>query len=182
MYKDRSKTEDSKLYSQCIKTHKEFTTDACLAQMHHPYDTNKNESMNKFITNFVPKNFYLGKTINLEGRVMMSVRINSQGYQRYFENLFCRVGLTMTAKNKKVFQHLDTHREKSAEYHKRADVKHKLATMRQTKIIEEMQKERSDYLKGLTYNSGMAAPGAKPMLQRITGSKCGWCGLKSHKM
>ena len=180
-YKYKSKTEDAELYNQCVEIHDKLTSDEGLRDMYHPYDTNKCESMNKFITNFVPKHTYFAKTVNWQGRVYLAIGIDSIGYEKYFETLFQKLSLTMTKENRRMFQRLDNRRTKNYEYHQQAHVKHKLATMRHSKIIEELKKEKTDYLRGKTYRSGMSAPGEEGFVATRTPSFCPWCKGKGHK-
>jgi hypothetical protein len=82
-YKYPSKTEDSVLYSHFVEIHGAYTTEQGLRELKHPYDTKKCESMNKFVTKFVPKDSNFSGTRNWEGRVMYAVGVDSLGYRGY---------------------------------------------------------------------------------------------------
>jgi hypothetical protein len=93
-YKYRSKTEDSVLYFlQCVEIHEAYTTVQGMREFKHPYDTNKCESMNKFVTKFVPKDSNFSGTRNWEGRVMYAVGVDSIGYHGYHHQVYSALGL-----------------------------------------------------------------------------------------
>jgi hypothetical protein len=96
-YKYRCKTYDSMLYSQCVEIHEAYTTEQGLCELKHPYDTNKCESMNKFVTKFVPKDSNFSGIRNWEGRVMYAVGVDSLGYRVYHHRVYLALGLVQYA-------------------------------------------------------------------------------------
>ena len=59
----RDKQRDHDLYLQMKYIHEQFTTDEALKQIHHGYNANRCESLNRFISKFVCKDGYRCRTI-----------------------------------------------------------------------------------------------------------------------
>jgi hypothetical protein len=129
-YKYRSKTEDSVLYSQCIEIHKAYTTEQGLRELKHPYDTNKCESMNKFVPKFVPKDSNFSRTRNWEGCVMYAVGVDSLGHRGYHHRVSALAGLEVRDSNLDLWDKLDHKKEWRKDYSERPDVRNKMALSR----------------------------------------------------
>jgi hypothetical protein len=89
----RCKTKNAKLYSQVLKIWNTYCSDKALHDIHHKWHTNKCESMNKFITKFVPKTTHLCTMIVGKARAHLAVALDSVGYENTYSTLFDILGM-----------------------------------------------------------------------------------------
>jgi hypothetical protein len=176
------------LYKQCVEIHEAYTTEQGLRELKHLYDTNKCESMNKFVTKFVPQASNFSGTRKWERRVMYAVGVDSLGYRGYHHRVYLALGLEVRDSNLDLWDKLDHKNEWRKDYSERPDFRHKMAPLsRLSKLMEELKKEKEDNLKGRQYASGMAAPmGGGESLnkgEKVPSSKahCSYCHNKGHK-
>jgi hypothetical protein len=80
----RSKEVDAKFYNQLLTIFDAFTTLEALRELYHNVHSNKCESMNGFITKFVPTDKDFCRTIANKARTLMAIGIDSVGYEDYF--------------------------------------------------------------------------------------------------
>jgi hypothetical protein len=187
-YTYRSKTEDSMLYSQCVEIHEAYTTVQGLRDLKHPYDINKCESMNKFMMKFVPKDSNFSGTRNWEGPVIYAVGVDSIGYRGYHHRVYSALGLEVRQSNLDLWDKLDHRKEWRKDYSERPDVRHKMPLTRHSKLMEELEKEKEDNLKGRQYASGTTVPmggggESSNRREKVPSSKaiCSYCHNKGHK-
>eukprot|EP00957_Ditylum_brightwellii_P132078 10070128-Ditylum_brightwellii.AAC.1 len=55
-----------------------------LEQSRHPFDTQKNECMNRAIAKFVPKTRTFSRTMSLQNRVSIAVGVQNNGNDLYW--------------------------------------------------------------------------------------------------
>jgi hypothetical protein len=67
-----------------------------LHDLYHNVHSNKCESINGFVTKFLPKKKHFCRTIANPGRTYLALGIDLLGYQEYCHRLFIDLGLDMT--------------------------------------------------------------------------------------
>jgi hypothetical protein len=83
--KYRCKKEDAKLYVQIRDVLSCFTGTGKLRECHHRYSSQKNESMNKLISRYVPKDRTFCKSMSLHSRVCLAVDVDSVSHEEYYQ-------------------------------------------------------------------------------------------------
>ena len=121
-----------------------FTTDERLEEMYHTYDTNKLESLHKFITKFIPKDSYLCKSIAAKSRVYTAVGIDSIGYEDYYSLLYYCLGLSYDTMSLQQHKKLDDQRNYRIEYSSRQEVRRRRAKKISERIHEMVRKVLKD--------------------------------------
>jgi hypothetical protein len=94
--KYRDKTEYPKLYKQCLEILEKNTTDDILEGMMHDMTTQKNESLNRVVMKYAPKEVCYSKSMSLSYRICIAVGIDSIGYLAYLDRVFRKWGIKMT--------------------------------------------------------------------------------------
>ena len=84
------------LYDQLKTLYDLYINNESLRDMHHLFDTNKNECFNKLVTKFVPKMSYLCGSIARKPRVYVAAGINSVGYVLFYLALYQILGVKYT--------------------------------------------------------------------------------------
>jgi hypothetical protein len=157
-FKYRCKTQNARLYIQVRAYHDTYTTDSALWELWHQVHSNKCESLNGFITKFLPKHKHYCRTIINEARTNVAISIDSLGYQEYYKLLMEKLGIMQTSITSEHLRRLDHRRKWKADHDKLARVKKR----RKIKLNEKMKKAnevlRQDQRKGRTYESGMSGP------------------------
>jgi hypothetical protein len=180
----RDKIADKALYDQILKIWADYCSDDALRDIHHEWHTNKCESMNKFITKFIPKYMHLCMSIIGKGRTYMAVGLDSVGYDVYFRTLFDILGLDYDEKICGLsHQRLDSVKKYHQTYNNKSYVRKSRCKARAVKIRNNIRKAIQDKKKGYCYESGMAAPGAVPKEEKVGRNKsaqCKHCGKLGH--
>jgi hypothetical protein len=83
------------LYLFMKKHHEEFMADAKLRQLFHLYNTNSVEGINKFLTEFFPKDRTYRQTIENQARVYLAVGLQSIGYRQVYKRTFELKGIKL---------------------------------------------------------------------------------------
>jgi hypothetical protein len=156
--KYRSLDDDKELYLQFEKIHVAFTTEEALRDLYHEVHSNKCESINGFITKFLPKKKHFCRTIANPGRTYLALGIDSLGYQEYYRRLFIELGLDMTPVTRTQHVRIDSKRDYHSAYVQRPEVKRRRFQDRVDKVSTQNEKLLQDKQKGLIYESGMAGP------------------------
>jgi hypothetical protein len=156
--KYRSKTGNERLYTQVRAYHDAYTTDSALWELWHEVHSNKCESLNGFITKFLPKHKHYCRTIINEARTNVAISIDSIGYQPYYHLLFARLGIVNTAITSEHLRRLDHRREWKAKHDKMKHIKKRRKMKLNEKIKRANEQIKKDNRKGRTYQSGMAGP------------------------
>ena len=180
-FKYRDKKKDCELYMQLLEIHTKYTTDECLREVHHPFDTNIVEAINALITRFVPKNLQFGFSLNWKGRVALAIGIHSLGYEKYLSRLYGKLGLTVTKGERKEWKSHDKRVVVQRLYNKNDEVRVRNAQRRYAKMGEELKKLEEDWKSMRTYESGMGGPGGDDEEITETDRCCPYCGGSDHK-
>jgi hypothetical protein len=184
----RNKVDHNELYLQ-IKEHADnFNTPERMAESDHLLDTQKNESLNRKVMQFAPKEVQYSTTKSLHGRVACVVGLDSLGNAPYYKRLCAICGITAeTAAADALFSFLEAKDKKLANDYARKQEPATKNRRRATKN-ESMKRQRTDNATAahnrMTYSSGMAVGPRKPKAaasaKLIDERVCLHCGLNGH--
>jgi hypothetical protein len=86
--KYRYKKEHPKLYKDLCQTVEHFTETKKLRECHHGYSCQRNESLNRLISQFVPKDRTFCQSMSLTSRICLAVGIDSVWGTKSTTNVF----------------------------------------------------------------------------------------------
>ena len=152
----RNKVHDKKLYDQMWDCYRPFTTITRLKESLHEFDTQKNEAMNTSIAKYAPKTKTYGMTISLTNRVMIAVGTNNLGHEKYWTSVYSSMDLKIGTETISFLKSLDHNRVYKGKYQKQKEVKVRRSQSNNDKIKEQMEQQKKDYNKGMTYGAGVA--------------------------
>jgi hypothetical protein len=155
-YRDVEKHPE--LYLQFKEIVEGFCNEEGLRDLYHEVHSNKCESLNGFISKFIPKKKHLCRTIANTARTYLAIAIDSVGYFQYFNRLLPLLGIESTLITTTHHVRLDRKRNYHSKYVQRPDVRRRRFKERIRKVVEQNLKLKADKQKGLTYASGMAGP------------------------
>ena len=121
----RNKETDTELYEQMKKIHDVYTTEKMLAKLYCRFDTNSNESFNKFVPKFVQKDSYLFSTIAGHAQVHVAASINSVEYKKYYRCVYKALGMVFDQTAQDLYKHMDQAIAKQQELENSAKAKQK---------------------------------------------------------
>jgi hypothetical protein len=193
--KYRCKVKHTELYEQMSTIHNTFTDVWNLQEIYHEYHSNKCESLNGFITKFLPKHKHYCRTIINRARTYLAIGIDSVGYNEYYGVLWKMLGVSFTSLTNEHHQRLDRTRKKKSKY----DQSEKTKKARRQKLNDKLRAASEllmkDKKKGKTYGSNIAGPQVDGMaldgsevidlVETTTKKKsppsiCGWCHKVGH--
>jgi hypothetical protein len=158
----RSKEEHPELYAQLFKIFETYCSDEALKDVHHLWHTNKCESINAFISKFVPKTKHLCRTIVGKARTYLAISLDSVGYEDYYRTLYDLLGLEYDEDiMRSMHRRMDKKKINRTDYAQRPEVRKQSAIARAVKIRENIRREYCDKKAGKTYGSGSNDPSAK---------------------
>jgi hypothetical protein len=134
--------------------------------MHHPYNSQKNESVHNRVAKVAPKTTTLCTTFTLNDRIALVVIIDSVGYEAGVTRIFQKLcGVASTSFNfpteMQIWMHnADRDAAYTKQYQQKIEVKSKRAAKKKEKIKEGIKREREDKNHGHYYSTGCAV--AKP--------------------
>ena len=133
------------------------SSDKMLDQLMHPFNSQKNESLNHVITKVAPKDMQFGSSRQLQFRVALVVAVDSVGYQEFLRRLW--IGLDAGTPRQSTMTFLNRQDEKkkiAAETAASDGSKTKRAKVRKTKLDKQYKDDAAAEKKHLVYNSGTA--------------------------
>jgi hypothetical protein len=152
------KKRNARLYTQMRAYHDAYTTDSSLWELWHQVHSNKCESLNGFITRFLPKHKHYCQTIVNEARTNVAISIDLVGYQEYYRRLFNTLGIRLTSVTCKHLRRLDQRCRWKAIHDKKEHIRKRRKWKLNEKIKLANERLKKDQRKGLTYQSGMSGP------------------------
>ena len=159
LYRSKDNPIDLSIYYDLKEIFIDYTSDKYISEIFHCWDTNVNESFNKFVTKFLRKDSYYCETICAKSRVHIATSIFNNGYVGYYSKLFQKYGLNYY--NNIIYKHhlhLDLMREYHQEYKRRKDVKRRKNILKILALREEIKKELLDKMKGKEYKKNISGP------------------------
>jgi hypothetical protein len=165
--KYRCKVSNAELYQQMSTIHNAYTDVWNLREIYHEVHSNKCESLNGFITKFLPKHKHYCRTIVNRARTYLAIGLDSLGYENYYSVLFSSLGIINTTLTTEHFQRLDRRRIWKAKY----DKSDKAKKARKQKLNEKLRMASELLMKdqkiGNTYGSNIAGPQVEGMTLNV---------------
>ena len=154
----RSKVKDIELYKELQVRVKRFITLQGLKEVGHGFDTLCNESFNNCVAWVAPKNKVYSSSESLKNRIAVALLINGLGIMGFYEELFVRLGIKMTADVRHFIQQQSEYRRRRIAKSKTAAGKKIRTTRYADKIVAHTlvaKKERAK--REGVYRSGIGA-------------------------
>lgn len=143
-------------YAIVKEAHDKLTTKEKLLQIHHPYNTQQNESLNRAVAKQAPKNITYCKSMSLKGRVAFVVAVSGIGYECTIERVCEKLNIELPTSIAKAWKDFDKKKNYKRTYDNKPIVKRK----RTEAIIKAMKKQRleenNSKKKGYNYGAGIA--------------------------
>ncbi len=117
--KYHNKQTDLKLYTKMKTIHDKYTTEARLRELWHPYDSQKNESINKRISKYAPKDREYSRSMSLTNRVAIALGVTSVGYLQYWLAVSLVLGIHQGHVSKASWTHQESRRQYLVKYRKK---------------------------------------------------------------
>jgi hypothetical protein len=152
--KYRCKKENSKLYKQIVEVMDRFTNTEKLQECHHGFSSQKNESMNKVVSRYVPKDRTFCQSMSLTSRICMAVGIDSIGHEDYYQRVFGKMEMKLPVNLTNMLFRMKNRREYDRNYQAQPKRKRKRSETKLVKIKEGLQKQMADKAVGRLYETG----------------------------
>jgi hypothetical protein len=190
--KQSGQLRDKALRAEMLKEVKaasaRFGTDIMLKQMHHPFSSQKNESLNQQVARFAPKDKHFGSSLQLEDRVALVVIIDSIGKAIGIQAVLTQLGCPISPVTQEFLRKEDCNRRKRSEYYKKQDVKRRRIEGKLEAKKRFLAEEKQDKLNHVSYGAGYAVRNAINGPTRndssggpqTTKKPCGSCGKFTH--
>ena len=176
---DVSNADDLKAIEQIREVQRRFTTHEKLIQVHHPYSTQLNESLNMRIAEVAPKHKNFSRTRSLEYRICHGVCIHNDSLPTFMSHLHRSLGITPSSVYLKWVQKRETwHNEKKVR-DKLPENKRKRAHKQEARSKEVIYLERTQDIKDGTYASGVSC-NADPKNTKKKNDKSGSDGKRKR--
>jgi hypothetical protein len=181
--KYRCKTENSKLYDQIHDVVSRFTTPVKLRECHHRYSYQKNESMNKVISRYVPKDRTFCKSMSLSSRVCLAVGLDSVRHKEYYQRFFDETKSDMPENTRRMLVKMSNRKKYDGNYQAQPKRKRKRIEMKFGKMKEGLKKQMADKAMRLVYatrhSMGLDDEGVEQAENNP--NTCIFCGVAGHK-
>jgi hypothetical protein len=138
--------------------HDIYTEPDNLRDIWHEVHSNKCESLNGFITKFLPKHKHYCRTIVNRGRSYLAIGIDSVGYQKYYRILWKMLCLEPSTTVIEHHRRLDQIRLTMKVYHASPEAKKKRKHIMNNKLREAAEKLIKDKKEGKNYGTNLAGP------------------------
>ena len=152
----RCRIAHADLYNEIKTIYQKYITKEMLEMLNHPYDTQKNESMNASVAAYAPKNKTYGFTDSINARVAIAAAVQIVGYVVLWTKIFQAFGLTLDHNLKTSLARRDKRKHRTRELLKTKEGKSKRSQQR----YEKFDSAKHDFLDkmktGRAYGSGIA--------------------------
>jgi hypothetical protein len=165
------------MHAEMMEIHERFSTPTMLEMIHHPFNSQKNEALNKSVTKVAPKDKTFCGSMALQDRVAWVVLTDSVGKAKAYTMLLQELGLTSPSEvTSTYFTRCDRGNEYWQKRQSKREVNCKRARAKNEKIREGLLQQRKDAYAGLTYGCGVALD--DPVVE--TAKVCKWCKRSDH--
>ena len=152
----RFKETDNELYHQMMNAYSKYTTPERLVKSLHPFHTQLNESLNKVVSNYCPKDRTYATTMSFHNRISIVIGCHNLGHSHFWKQVFNRLELSMTSDLLDNLSQRDQSKDRKRKYNAKREVKLKRIKVQNEKMQEMMKKQKLDEIRGATYKSGVA--------------------------
>ena len=142
-------------YKTIRAEHNKLTTKEKLAQIHHRFNSQKNESMNRSVAKFAPKNITYSKTMALKGRVAFVVAVEAIGYEKTVERLFNLLQMEFPYSIRLTWKELDKRKQFKKSYDRLPQIKKRRTRMARETMKKQRLEENQSKKEGYNYESGI---------------------------
>jgi len=145
-----------------------YTTEEMLRMTHHPYDSQKNESLNTKTTMVAPKNKTFCKTMSLSDRIAFVTIVDSIGYDAGISRIISKLAggkpIVIPPALQTWMRQVDSTARRKKRYQELPATKKKRAKAIKEKIKELIADDKKARKRGLDYGPGIAvaAPAGEP--------------------
>ena len=152
-YKD--KCNNKELYKLVWTLIGKYLTPERLKEIHHMFDSQKNEALNRSNNKFAPKHKTYSMTNSLRSRTAMAVGIDSVGPKDYFLRLFNVIGIKSNDIFERFIERIDNTKKRVYDHQRETTTKRKRSEDSKHKIAEGLKHEIAARKKHVTYQTGM---------------------------
>ena len=180
-----NKEDNAVLYKVLNAVYEDFLTPSKITQMHHEYNTQKNEALNMKIARTCPKTMTFCKSMVLADRVDWVVIEDSLGGAAAIRAILEYLGIvdvpdTLLA----YYTHNDKRRDQFRGYRAKKEVKHHRRIKLNEKIWADRASEEESRKRGQTYGAGVGFVGKKTSATAKKDTSavrfCSACGQTTH--
>jgi hypothetical protein len=151
----RCKVKHAREYEQIKNALAPYLTDDKLKEIHHPYDSQKNESFNKSCSNYAPKGRTYAMTMALTARISITAGVGNLGAHDYWTRVMECLGIEK-GEHTEAFLLDKTRRMRHKHvYQRRIPVKRRRTQKKNDKWREILKKQRKEEHAGITYKPGV---------------------------
>ena len=140
--------QDDREIEQIRKIHESYTTDEKLRQMHHPWNTQLNESLNMRLAEYAPKHRHFSRSDTLQHRVHTVIAIHNLGYLAFYSRVFHLLDIHDCPFALEWYEKRDLRKQTQKAYDTKFETKrkraHKADAKRKELIFEERTKTPKD--------------------------------------
>jgi len=152
----RCKVKHAREYEQIKSALAPYLTDAKLKEIHHLYDSQKNESFNKSVSKYAPKDRTYSMTMALTARINIAAGVGNLGPHEYWTRVMERLGIAKKGEHTEAFLLDKTRRKKNHQDHqRRIPVKRHRAEKKSQKWRETSKRQGKEEKVGITYKAGV---------------------------
>lgn len=183
MAKYRCKEKNAKLWQQCQEALAHFTTPDKLDDMFHTLSSQKNESFNRVVMRFAPKEICLGKSMSLTYRICVAIGVNSIGHMSYLGSLLVRLGLRVSTPTRDMLCSLDQRDAYFRVHNRKLEVKKRRSQLKNIHWRLELARSLLDIKDGAGYGQGKNGEegnSEEPDAKKMRAGFCGRCQLTTH--
>lgn len=136
--------------------HDKLTTVEKLEQVHHRFNTQKNESLNRSVAKQAPKTITFCKSNSLKGRVAFVVCVASIGYEKTVERLCTKLQIEYPTTIRQTWKELDYRKDFKRKYGNTPVVKRRRTRVSRESMKQQRLEENTSKKEGYYYKTGVA--------------------------
>jgi len=155
IYRDLNNEADKKLHDQIWDEISVYFSDEMLQQLHHTMDSQVNESINRVMTKYAPKDRTYCTTMALDYRLHLAVGAYIMGWEDFYTAVFKKLGIEMTKNTLSFFQKKDKRTKRLHLYYQSTAVKRRRAAIVNAKIKKLVEQDRKAQKAGNDYGTGI---------------------------
>jgi hypothetical protein len=185
--KYRCKDKYKLLYKQVSDVMDRFITTKKLKECHHGHSSQKNESMNRLVSRYIPKDRTYSQSMSMASRVCLAVGVDSVGHWEYYERLFAETSVKLPLHTRIMLERMSKRREYDRNYQRRPERKRKRSNLKFAKMKDGLKTQMADKAMGLNYQTGLCMeeigddPDAGGPNTKQKPARCKFCGSSQHK-
>lgn len=164
--KERYKDVSFPCYKHVREVHDKLTTYEKLSQVHHSFNTQKNESLNRSVAKQAPKTITFCKTNSLKGRVAFVVCVASIGYEATVERFCSILQIAFPESIRQTWKELDYRKNFKRKYDNTPLVKRRRTRVSRESMKQQRLEENTSKKAGYYYQSGIALADVDQELQQ----------------